>query len=206
MKTVYFVRHGETDGNKGGYYQHPNDPLSSEGVEQAKFVARRFLAIPTDVIISSAFDRARNTAKTISEAVNVHVVENKDFHEKIRPSAVRGRSRTEPEVVNIIAQTEKDFETGRKHSDEENLNDLKKRASRCLQYLIDRPEESILVVTHGQFLKVLVLTMMFGDALTARDYWAFNDLFFPSNTGITKCTYDNKRWTLWTWNDHAHLG
>jgi len=39
MKTVYFVRHGSTEGNENGAYQHVHTPLSELGRGQAEFVA-----------------------------------------------------------------------------------------------------------------------------------------------------------------------
>ena len=41
MKRIYFVRHGETNGNVGGYWQGPQEPLNVRGLQQADVVAER---------------------------------------------------------------------------------------------------------------------------------------------------------------------
>jgi broad specificity phosphatase PhoE len=67
MKTVYFVRHGSTDGNEQGAYQHVHTPLSELGRRQAACVARRFERIPVDIVITSDMARAVETGRCIAE-------------------------------------------------------------------------------------------------------------------------------------------
>src|SRR5262245_40422181 len=52
MKTVYFVRHGSTEGNEQRAYQHLQTPLSELGRRQVEVVARRFERIPVDIVIT----------------------------------------------------------------------------------------------------------------------------------------------------------
>ena len=101
MKTIYFVRHGSTDGNETDAYQLHTLPLSEKGVAQAAFVAERFKTIPVDVIISSDMTRAAQTADRIARAVGRTVVHSEFFHEILRPSAVRGQLKANPEVMSI---------------------------------------------------------------------------------------------------------
>ena len=53
MKTVYFVRHGSTEGNEQGAYQQVHTPLSALGRRQAACVARRFERVPVEIVITS---------------------------------------------------------------------------------------------------------------------------------------------------------
>ena len=65
MKTVYFMRHGQTDWNIGRRLQGQMDvPLNEAGRAQAREAAERFAAAPLrfDLVISSPLDRAVETA------------------------------------------------------------------------------------------------------------------------------------------------
>lgn len=88
MKYLFFVRHGETDGNKKGLVQGTTDcPLNSNGKAQAEKTAKRLseavvvlpakeleqirqgiaTTIPIDGIYTSDQSRAQETAKKIQE-------------------------------------------------------------------------------------------------------------------------------------------
>jgi bisphosphoglycerate-dependent phosphoglycerate mutase len=69
MKTVYLVRHGESETNAGNIMFGKSAKLTARGHEQAKFIARRCATLPIQVIISSGFLRADETARYIVDAV-----------------------------------------------------------------------------------------------------------------------------------------
>jgi broad specificity phosphatase PhoE len=207
MKTIYFVRHGSTDGNETDAYQLHTLPLSEKGVAQAAFVADRFKTIPVDVIISSDMTRAAQTADSIARAVGRTVVHNEFFHEILRPSAVRGKLKANPEVMSITAHLRRNFaDDTQRHSDEENFFDIRRRAVTGLDFLAKRPEATILVVTHGTILKMLIAVMIDGTNTTPEFFLKLDRFLHPSNTGITKCLWRDGAWHLVVWNDHAHLG
>jgi len=211
MKRIYFVRHGITGGNEINAYQKLDTSLSEKGRSQANFLAERFSKIIFDVLITSTFERAQETAHIIAQKTGHNIILEELFHEILRPSVVRGKIRTDPEVIEAMRVAKSCWkEEGKKHSDEENIHDLKNRAIKALDYLISRDEEIMVVVTHGTTLKMMLAVMMRGKNLQL-DFWdEINEFFFPENTGITWAEYDNKyhpnRWQLITWNDHAHLG
>ncbi len=66
---IYLVRHAESLKNKEGLDRTAETPLSVKGVEQAEFVARRLANIKIDVIYSSSYQRARQTAEVISKTI-----------------------------------------------------------------------------------------------------------------------------------------
>jgi len=67
----YFVRHGETDWNKQGFYQGQRDiPLNETGIEQAKLIAQILKNEPIAHIITSPLLRAQKTAAIINEQLN----------------------------------------------------------------------------------------------------------------------------------------
>jgi probable phosphoglycerate mutase len=210
MKTVYFVRHGETAFNKEKRFQDADTPLGARGVKQAEFVAKRFKTISIEAIIVSHMLRARQTAEAIARETGREIVESELFHEVLRPSAVRGKHWDDTSIAEIVSQFHRYFgDEVNKHSDEENFYDVKRRALAALRFIEARPESSICVVTHGMFLKALMSVMM-RDENTDHDFFmSINSFHYPSNTGITKCEWGRFRdgeWTLHTWNDDAHLG
>lgn len=210
MKRVYFVRHGITGGNEINAYQKLDTPLSEKGRSQANFLAERFLKITFDTLIASTMERAQETARIIAQKTGHDLISEALFHEILRPSIVRGKVHTDTEVIEAMRVAKSYWkEEGKKHSDEENFYDLKNRAVKALDYLISRDEETMVVVTHGTTLKMIISVMMRGKNLQP-DFWdEIDQFFFPENTGITWVEYDNKyhpkRWQLITWNDHAHL-
>ena len=76
MKTIHFVRHGQSVANAGGKTM-PNAqiPLTEQGHEQARKVAG-MLPKDTSLILSSEFLRAQQTAHYLAERLNLTVETN----------------------------------------------------------------------------------------------------------------------------------
>ena len=207
MKTVYFVRHGSTEGNEKRVYQHLHTPLSELGRRQAEFVARRFERIPVDIVITSDMERAAETGRCIAERNRLPIVFDPLFQEILRPAIVRGKGRDAPEALEIMRFLAENWTNARvKHSDEENFFDLKKRALKALEHLAERLERKLLVVTHGTFLCMLICCMMVGEEVSPQLFDRVHHFLVLKNTALSVCEYDNGKWQLVIWNDHAHLG
>lgn len=204
---IYFVRHGTTAGNDANQFQLPTIELSEKGRREAEFMAKRFESIPIDVVLSSTMTRAAQTAHIIAERTGHEIIENPIFEEIKRPSSVRGRSKDDEDVKSIMKEVKANFENPDwRHSDEENYYLLKERAVEALALLTARPEERILVVTHGEILKMMLSVIVFGDSLKPEIYDCVRTKFGTFNTGISKVDYNDLGWYLLAWNDHAHLG
>jgi broad specificity phosphatase PhoE len=76
-----------------------------------------------------------------------------------------------------------------------------------LDYLSNREEKNLAVVTHGFILRIVMAVVVHGEKLTGEECEAFIQTFHHENTGITVLGYDEdkSKWWLWAWNDHAHL-
>jgi alpha-ribazole phosphatase/probable phosphoglycerate mutase len=178
MKTVYFVRHGSTEGNEQGAYQHAHTPLSELGKRQAAFVAHRFERIPVDIVIASDMERAAETGRCIAERNRFPLVVEPLFHEILHPTILRGKGRDTPEALEIMRFLAEHWTNASvKHSDEENFFDLKTRALRALDYLVARPERTLLVVTHGTFMCMLLGCMMAGEEVSPRLFERIHHFF-----------------------------
>ena len=210
---IYFVRHGITGGNESNQYQLPTIKLSEQGVNQAQFVAKRFKSIPLEVIFTSPMTRASQTARIIADSIGRKVIESALFEEIKRPSIVRGRSKDDPEVKSVMKVIKETFsDRDKRHSDEEDYFQLKDRAEEAMKFLSERKEKEILVVTHGEILRMILASVIFSKELTPEIFDQVRRTFIPHNTGITVIQYDlsfeyhKSGWYVLSWNDYAHLG
>lgn len=204
---VYFVRHGESQLNAEKKSQFPSTPLSSQGLSQAQFVANRFLHIPIDKIITSPFTRALQTAQIISETTGVPFETNDLFVERRPPKELMGLPHGDPQGDSIRQQMADNFhELNWHYSNEENFFDILNRAKQAVQFIESEDRENLLIVSHGNFIRLLIAYMNYGQDLTSQIYEKILRFFQAQNTGITVCEYHDKIWHLSTWNDHAHLG
>lgn len=207
MKTIYLVRHGQTDGNASGFYQLPETPLSENGLKQAEFIAERCSHLDVEAIITSPFMRAKQTAEAIQKKTGLPLREEKMLHERLMPSIIIGKSKDEPSSLSVMKEYNRCFTIeGAHHSDEENLEDLRIRARSILEFLESQPEERLIVVSHGFILLTVLMEMLELD-LPLPEYLRVRKKFDLENTALSKVVFDEKRgWRPIIWNDHAHLG
>lgn len=209
MKNIYFVRHGESEGNQARLYQSSETSLSEKGHSQAKLIADRFSNIEVEIIISSDYIRARQTAQYISEVKGKDIIESQLFRERKRPSIQENQSKEIPDLIAIDKEIKDNWEVlYYRHSDEENFVDLRQRAKECFEFLENMTEDNIVVVTHKNFLHCLVWYRLFGPKVTPREANIITNDFVVSNTGILwmQLNEENMDWDIITWNDHSHLG
>jgi broad specificity phosphatase PhoE len=209
---VYLVRHGETDANSKNLAQDEQGHLSIVGEKQAEFLAHRLGKLPISKIISSPYERTRQTTAIINKTLHKEVLFSDLFIERRDPSGMVGKSLDDPKIKAIIQELRKNRHIKDWHySDEENFYDIKDRAEKALAYLISLQTDNVLVVTHSGIMRVLLASMIFGETLTAAMYSRMFS-FRTINTGITLVEYeqidvpDLSNWKVMSWNDHAHLG
>ncbi|MFH1642544.1 MAG: histidine phosphatase family protein [Nanoarchaeota archaeon] len=210
MKTVYFVRHGESGTNTSDVWVGDSIGLTEKGKQQAEYVASRCTKLPIDVVISSTIPRAKETAEIIKNKITKPIEFSDLFAERKWPTEQLGLPKDDPksnEIRRIIWDNFSD--PNFRYSDEENFNDLKERIKKAFIFLENRPEEKILVVTHGFVLRMILAHVVMGEELTAIECDQFVDKFHTKNTGLSIIHYGKTdkrtRWHLSVWNDHAHL-
>lgn len=218
MKTVYFVRHGETAGNKKKFFQTHDTPLSDDGRKQASFIAKRVAKLNIETIIASTMDRAKETAHIISQHINVPVETTDLLRERILPKEQRGNPMDDPKVISVTKEVTEHFgEPNWRYSDEETFADLKARTGNVLQLLETKSESTMLCVTHGVFMRMLLGRILLGADLSPTTMADIMSSSLTTNTGLTVLRHGYKEhagyyshsrngWQLLTWNDHAHLG
>ena len=210
-KQIYFIRHGQSKGNVDRVFQNTDDPLSDEGIEQAKIVAHKAQAFNAEIILSSPMIRAYQTAEAIQSATNLPLEVLDALHEYTAPSKLWNKSLTSPESSLFYKEILKHLDEPEWHyDDEENYADLFARAVSLLENLEKRKENIIIAVTHGAFMRILLATMMSEGHADARTAIQLVRFLSQKNTGITSCEYftepnGGNKWRLVAWNDFAHL-
>ena len=205
---VYLVRHGESEGNETKKHQSPDTPLSKKGIKQAGILARRLKKLPIDVVYASHWVRAKQTAEIISKSIKKPVEYWEDLREISFPSELWNMSYENDKSKVIRKLIKKNWDKGNwKYSDEETFDELAKRADEVLKNLLAHHKgQSVLCVSHGTMIGMMVAKMVFAETLTPAMFWRMRYHFISGNTGITECWYSKDRgWTLTTWNDTTHL-
>lgn len=203
---LYLVRHGESLGNEQNIHQSNDTSLSILGKRQAEELAKRFKSIDIDLILSSHYARAHETAQHISKLISKPIQIEETLHEIRRPSSILGKSADDPEVMKIKSIIRDNVDPDWHYEDEENIPEMLTRAKNLLDKLDKESTKNILAVSHGRFIVAVLCVALFGDHLTPSTYNHMSDCMMISNTGITVLIKKHDRWILETWNDSAHLG
>lgn len=217
MKTIYFIRHGESGQNAGNTYQGDVDPLTEKGRAQAQYMARRCAKLPLQALLASTMTRAQDTAKEIAEVTGLAVESSDLLVERKDPSALINVEWGAEQEKMFNEWTDTFFVPDARVSDGENFADLYTRAAKALQSLKNREESHIAVVTHGFFLRMVMAQVVMGQALTPEVFRNFHLGFRSNNTGITLIQtpshddiwahwMEGRDWIVRVWNDRAHLG
>lgn len=169
---VYFVRHGETALNVKRIHQSPNTPLSNTGRESARTVAEYLRAVNPDLIVSSEYTRALETARIIGQHTGQVPITNGLFYEIVRPSTLFHRSLFHPLTLwyIVLSVWNRNDPTWR-YKDAENYSDICTRARKALAYLEAQSEthESVVVVSHTIFIHLMVAYLCYDRLLAVRD-------------------------------------
>lgn len=164
--TFYFVRHGETDCNRRGIVQGSGDSrLNAMGRRQAERLADRLAEVAFDVIYTSTLNRARETTDLVAghhPAVPVRVREGLRemdwgvyegrLEDEVRPS------------LNAIKAAWRGGDFDRPVEGGESIRDVQRRGLAALEEIVaEHGGETVLVVTHGRFLRVLLASILSSD-------------------------------------------
>ncbi|NLW22473.1 MAG: histidine phosphatase family protein [Tissierellia bacterium] len=162
MKRIFFVRHGESQWNVVNRMQGQNDiPLTEKGIKQANSIANRLVNENIDKIYSSDLKRAYETALIIGDRLNLDVTKMKEFRE-MNFGVWEGKTHDE-----IMAEYQEQFLYWKKEPENtridgaETLQELQERSMAALNEIISsNKEDSILVVSHGVTIKVMILGLL----------------------------------------------
>lgn len=137
MKTIYFVRHCQSDNT---VHEDKIRPLTEKGSRDALRVTEFFRDIAVDGVFSSPYKRAMDTVSGVAQARKLEIRTDEDLRER----AVGGWV----EDFDAFAQRQWS-DTGFALSGGESLDAVMARGRAALQRLLDAPGRTLVVGTHG---------------------------------------------------------
>jgi broad specificity phosphatase PhoE len=216
QKTIYFFRHGQSEGN----IRHLNSinedihlaeqHLTELGKAQVHKLAKRISRFELDVLLSSTLTRARETTEIISQYSDYNIEYSDFFIERQKPSSIIGKLRSD-ELVLATENAWKHslFNSGEQVEDGDSYDTMIVRVDKALELLQSRPEQNIGVVTHQFFLNTLIIRAILGDTINPELYDRLQEQYWIENAGLTILQYNPEYpytgWRVWVYNDHSHL-
>ncbi len=184
MARILITRHGQTKENVDGTIQgkdHGN--INEKGYKQIRSLIKRLSKEKIDHIISSDIPRCKITAEEILKGIESSIEYINLIREKDNGDLV-GKKHKDINWDKIGG----DFET-RKVSNGENLIEVRERARKFFRFCLEKfknSDETILIISHGAFLKVLI-----GDLLGMSLHDSIFRLFIE-HCSITELEINNK--------------
>ncbi len=197
--------------NASPVFQSHLSPLSVKGQKQAELIANRVSKITFGSIIASPLPRAAQTAQALADKTKKPIQFSDLFIERIKPASIDGKPWNDSKAIKTWHNWEESlYNPELRIEDGENYDDIVKRADNALQYLLDHSERSIVVVSHGYFIRTIISRVLLGDQLNSSVLFKIQRVASMENTAISVIQYrdafeENDCWRLWTYNDHSHF-
>ncbi len=169
-KTLYLIRHGETDWNVQERFQgHIDIPLNERGRNQARGLIPYFQSNPIEAILSSDLSRSFETGKIIADAIQIPIFRNSGLREAHMGEA-QGLTREEMErrFGSSLAyqwRSSKLTDADISYPGGETGRQVMERAFQTMeQFLIEQPYERIGIATHGGVIRRVMHALLPEDA------------------------------------------
>lgn len=202
IKTLYILRHGETDLNKQGIVQGRgmDTDLNEHGRQQADAFYRAYKHIPFDKIYTSTLKRTHQTVQKFIDS-GIPWVQYPGLDE-LAWGVYEGQESTE-EMRKAFRQMMTYWLHGELHQKFEKGEsplEVKERQLSVLEKLLekDSPDHNILICMHGRAMR-LFLCLLLDIPLTSMDR-------FPHlNTSLYKVEYNGEVFRIADFNNTDHL-
>lgn len=218
-KIVNLIRHAQSAANIGDFYQASDSELTEEGLVQARLLGARLIHFAPDILVSSPYLRAKQTADQVVDVISELTDESYGFHvnelyrERDKPSSIDNKPYSDEVASATYARWEESLtSSGVQVEDGENNGMLIERADQALDYLLQLQERRIAVFSHGNFIRAIIGRVVLKDLLTPQSLQIIQGTMLINNTGITTIRFSEPAWgeagpswKLETYNDHAHL-
>ncbi|WP_423145981.1 histidine phosphatase family protein [Rubrolithibacter danxiaensis] len=201
FKTLYIIRHGETDLNKRGVVQGRgvDSDLNETGRKQAEAFYKAYRHIPFDKIYTSTLKRTHQTVKHFIDA-GISWTQYSGLDE-MAWGVFEGQESTE-DVKSAYDNMMQNWSAGELHLKFENGEsplEVKERQLEVLEKLIEENEdENILICMHGRAMRLFLCLLT--------DCPLYEMEKFPhTNTTLYKVQYDGTRFTIVDFNNTDHF-
>ncbi|MDO5301282.1 MAG: histidine phosphatase family protein [Tissierellia bacterium] len=161
---IYMIRHGETEGNRKGFFADRYEPLNDRGREQIRAAAQRAKELPLEQLITSPYVRTLETSKILNEQLQLPVTEDIGIRE-IHMGILEGHYFDE---VYQLRRQELDYwmedPRNRTLPEGESIDELLQRGRAFLEGARDRT----LYVSHEAFIRSVLSLVQGCDFIQAR--------------------------------------
>jgi len=201
LTTVYFIRHGEAEGNvyhrMHGQY---DGPLTAKGREQLSYLKERFLNVPIDAVYSSDLVRAADTAAAVSVPKGLPIIFDprlREFDFGIVEDMPWGNAAWEyNEPVRLFHEEPSKMVIPRGES----IFDVRRRTTRAVWDIVEQNRgKTVAVASHGAALRAMMA------ALLGYGPDEFAKVPHCGNTAVSKFLFDGDTVTAAYIADNSHL-
>lgn len=158
---LLLIRHGETEWTVTKRYQGISDiPLNSEGIRQARKIARALRSYRPTRLYTSTLRRARQTVKEVAARFRLRAVADPRLNEIDfgKWEGVFYRQLAEDEGIEFRKWREGKI---RKPPGGESVDSLSRRVNSFLKEILRRhPEETVAVISHGGPIKMFLFKVL----------------------------------------------
>ena len=204
MKTLYLVRHGETDHNAEGRAMGQMDtPLNARGHEQARQTADFLRRFPIGRIVSSDLGRAMSTAQPLAEALRLAVEPDTRLRE-LSFGILEGRTVAECELIDPAAVARwrsGDFDAALPGG--ESRRSLMERTRALLDEITAGTHAHIALFSHGGTLNALHTHMVEHGHPAPREH--IPRVFRFNNGSVSMSAWVDGQWRFLAVNSTFHL-
>jgi broad specificity phosphatase PhoE len=198
MKTLYLVRHGETDHNASGRAMGQMDvPLNARGLDQARQTAEFLRRYPIERIVSSDLGRATATAQPLADALGVTIEPDARLRE-LTFGILEGKTVAECEAIDPESV---DFDAALPGG--ETRRSLMKRTRAVLDEIVSGPHAHIALFSHGGTLNALHTHMVEHGNPTPREH--IPRAFRFHNAAVSLAAWADDQWRFLVVNSTFHL-
>ncbi len=200
-KTIYLIRHGETEFNRLGIVQGSgvDSDLNETGLRQSDLFFKHYHLQPFDRIYTSALRRTHQSVQNFLDLGIPHTI-LPELNE-ISWGDYEGKASKDfwKDDYNRMVEEWKSGNLNYRIPGGENPIELQSRQKLALQHIMSRPqEELILVCMHGRAMKSFLCLML--DLPLSR-----MDEFTHHNLGLYLIGYSDKRFEILKTNSLEHL-
>jgi broad specificity phosphatase PhoE len=202
-KTIFLIRHGETDFNRRGIVQGSgvDSELNELGHTQADAFYEAYQHIPFDKVYTSALQR---TTQSVSKfiAKNIPHEAHANLNEiswGIREGIVPERG--DGDYYKFLTESWQNGQTDMTADGGESPEDVQERQAPIINLILSRPDEKlILVAMHGRAIRILLTTLLNRPLVEM-------DTFPHTNLGLYELEYDydTQQFAAIRTNDTTHL-
>jgi len=201
MKTIYLIRHGETDNNLNKILQggNVNIGLNEKGRQQAEAFYQKYRSAPFKKIYTSSLIRSiESVEKFIAKGIPHEAIkELNEISYGIYDGKISSEGKNSSYRRLVSAWDNGDLSA--KMEGGESPLEVQERLEHVLEYILRQKEEDpILICMHGRAMRIFLATVLNYDL-------SYMHLFTHQNLGLYILQYTGKMFFIEKFNDTVHL-